>query len=225
MNNILNFSTFEHHLINDNTPSIYFRKISNLLNEEYPYNILGKLITTKQNPKYHPEGNVWEHTMQVVDNAANFSFLSSNKRIFMWSSLLHDIGKGTTTKVRKGKITAYNHDIEGAKLTKAFLTVFTNDKSFIDGVCKLVEWHMQPLFINKDLPFSKIKDMIIETSVSEIGLLSLCDRLGRNNLSKENKEKEIEFIIQFLKKCYSKIIDPIEKDKINYLISHLFSQL
>lgn len=217
MSKILNFSSFDYHLLNDEIPSIYFRKILNLLNEKYPYNILGKLMSIEQNPIYHPEGNVWEHTMQVVDNAAKLSSHSTNKKVFMWSSLLHDIGKGITTKIRNGKITAYNHEIKGAELAKDFLSFLTDNSTFIDKVCKLVKWHMQPLLINKNLPFSKIKDMSLDISISEVGLFSLCDRLGRGNLTNEKIKKEIEFIIQFLNICYREINDIAEKNRINNL--------
>ncbi len=38
----------------------------------------------------------------------------------MWGALLHDLGKAPTTKIRKGKITSYDHDKVGAELVRNF---------------------------------------------------------------------------------------------------------
>ena len=48
---------------------------------------------------------------------------------------------------------------------------------------------MQPLFVNKNLPFK------------EIALISLCDRLGRGGMSEGKREEEIKAIDLFIEKC------------------------
>jgi hypothetical protein len=60
---------------------------------------------------------------------------------------------------------------------------------------------MQPLFIVKDLPFSDIKGMLSEVDLDEISLFSLCDRLGRGNMSPEKAEEERKNVELFTKKC------------------------
>ena len=65
----------------------------------------------------------------------------------MWGALLHDIGKLTTTKIRNGKITSYNHDIDGEGLAIEFLNKISDDYDFNKKVSKFVRWHMQPLFL------------------------------------------------------------------------------
>ncbi len=66
------FEEFESHLMEDEKPSIYFNKIitNKGIYDEYPYTLLRNLVDTPQSPLHHPEGNVWKHTMLVVDNAA-----------------------------------------------------------------------------------------------------------------------------------------------------------
>ncbi|MBZ9636422.1 HD domain-containing protein [Clostridium sp. FP1] len=197
------FEEFEKHLMEDEKPSIYFNKI--ISNEsiftEYPYTLLSSLVETEQSPEHHPEGNVWIHTMLVVDNAAKVKGLSENSRAFMWGALLHDLGKAPTTKIRKGKITSYDHDTVGAKLCREFLGIFTKDEEFIKRVTALVRWHMQTLFVMKNLPFGDVKGMAQEISIKEIALLSECDRLGRGELSKSKIKEEKENIKAFIRKC------------------------
>lgn len=197
------FDEFEKHLMEDEKPSIYFTKIINdeSLIKEYPYTLLGSLVDTEQSPVHHPEGNVWIHTMLVVDNAAKVKGLSENARAFMWGALLHDLGKAPTTKIRKGKITSYDHDRTGAELCRKFLETFTNEEEFIKRVTALVRWHMQTLFVMKDLPFGDVKSMTSEISIKEIALLSQCDRLGRGEISESKINEEKENIKAFIRKC------------------------
>ena len=51
----------------------------------------------------------------------------------MWAALLHDIGKLTTTRVRKNRITSYNHDTEGKDIAMNILNELTDDEAFWKG--------------------------------------------------------------------------------------------
>lgn len=195
------FAQFDMHLLEDEQPSIYFNDISKTtLFEQYPLQMLNKLKQTMQSPKHHPEGNVWNHTMLVLDEAAKVKSQSSNKRVFMWAALLHDIGKPDTTRERKGKITSYDHDKVGAELARKFLIEFLDDKVFIDKVVELIRWHMQILFVVNTLPFADVKTMKKKTDIREVALLGLCDRLGRLGANRTDEE---ENILMFLQKVTS----------------------
>lgn len=197
------FEEFERHLMEDEKPSIYYEEIINNQDifNEYPFTLLRSLVDTPQSPQHHPEGDVWKHTMLVVDNAAKVKELSENPRAFMWGALLHDLGKAPTTKIRKGKITSYDHDKVGAELCRKFLQEFTDEVEFIKQVTALVRWHMQTLFVIKNLPFGDVKSMSLDISIKEIALLSQCDRLGRGEMNKEKIREEKENIKSFIRKC------------------------
>lgn len=197
------YAEIEYHLLNDEHPSAYLNKIYNNL-KQYPFTMLHKLKQTMQSPKHHLEGNVWNHTLLVVDEAAKIKSESKNPQVFMWAALLHDIGKVTTTKNRKGKITAYGHDKVGATFAREFLLHFTEDERFIKEVCGLIQYHMQILFVQNKLPFADIEGMKRHTDFHEVGLLGLCDRLGRLNSNLEEEKKNIEI---FLQECESNASD------------------
>jgi putative nucleotidyltransferase with HDIG domain len=193
------FYEIEQHLLNDKKPSEYFNRIPDgSLLEEFPFTMLGRLKETEQNLKYHPEGSVWNHTMLVVDAAAEVKEKSSYPRVFMWAALLHDIGKPGTTRVRKGRITSYDHDRLGAKLSADFLNEFDCDSSFIRDVSALVRWHMQLLFVTKSLAFANVDNMLSQVSMEDVGLLGLCDRMGRLGADRAEEEKNVAL---FLEKC------------------------
>jgi len=198
------FEEFDRHLLEDEKPSCYFneKEKTGIFRELYPFTMLGVLPSVKQSPKYHPEGNVWNHTMQVVDRAAERKGQSQKPRVLMWSALLHDLGKAPTTKIQKGRITAYDHDVVGEKLAVQFLRELTDDEEFIHDVAKMVRWHMQILFVVKDLPFANLEGMTAEVPIDEIALLALCDRLGREPMSREMFHEELKNVEIFRHKCW-----------------------
>jgi putative nucleotidyltransferase with HDIG domain len=196
------FQEITSHLVNDERPSVYLNNVSKeAMFKGQPFKMLFDLKNTPQNTVHHPEGNVWNHTMMVVDEAAKRRNRSEYKEAFMWAALLHDIGKAPTTKLRKGRITSYDHDKIGRELAERFLYKLTDDTEFIDQVAAIVRWHMQPLFIAKDLPFSDVEGMLSEVSLHEISLFSICDRLGRGNMTTEKSEEEKKSMEYFIKKC------------------------
>lgn len=193
------FSDIKNHLLHDEKPSDYLNRISDeLFFREYPLTMLSRLKETEQSPKYHPEGSVWNHTMLVLDEAAQCREKSSNQRVFMWAALLHDIGKPDTTQRRKGRITSYNHDRVGAELCIKFLREFSCEEAFIREVSALVRWHMQVLFVTKSLAFADIKAMKAQTNIEDIALLGFCDRMGRLGADRKEQKRAIAL---FLEKC------------------------
>lgn len=168
-----------------------------------PLDKIKQLQNIEQNLKYHTEGNVLNHIFLVIDNASKYKELSKDKQVFMWSAFLHDIGKLTTTKIRRVRITSYDHDIEGETISLQILNELNDDVNFNKKVSKLVRYHMQPLFYDKNLPFFKPKQLFEETDYMEVALLSLCDRLGREDIDVEKEKEEklkIENFINYYKK-------------------------
>lgn len=197
------FLDIEHHLLNDDKPSVYLREsLKSHKLDDYPFSMIKELEEVDQNPKFHPEGNVFIHTMMVIDEGAKVRERSLNKRAFMWALLLHDIGKKPTTKIRKGKLTSYNHDIAGADMTRVFLAYFNEEESFINEVTSLVRWHMQSLFVTKNLKYQNVDAMLEEVTINDIVLVSLSDRLGRGNL-KGDEIKETKTQINTFKEKIS----------------------
>lgn len=187
------------HLCEDIKPSAYLNMVSDVGGfNATPFSMLKALENVPQSPVHHPEGCVWNHVCLVVDQAAQVRQKSHAPKVFMWAALLHDIGKAKTTRMRRGKITAYDHDTIGAKLCVEFLSQLTEDDAFINTVSMLVKYHMHPLYVLKNLPFGNIQDMKIETEIKEIALLGFCDRMGRLGSNLEEEQNNYQ---EFLKKC------------------------
>jgi tRNA nucleotidyltransferase (CCA-adding enzyme) len=201
------FKRLEEHLLLDDKPSEFLSSEAEeaAYFDRHPFTMLKKLKDIPQSPEHHPEGNVWNHTLLVVDEAAKRKNESEDKRAFMWAALLHDIGKAPATRVKKGRIVAYDHDKIGEKMAVEFLEALTDDKELIDKVSKLVRWHMQILFVVKDLPFADLGNMMKQVSYKEIALLGICDRLGRGELTEERIQKEKDTVELFIRKCEERL--------------------
>lgn len=197
------FRVLEQHLLEDEQPSVFIDKLERegILRKTEPFDMLSKLKEIEQDLRHHPEGNVWNHTLLVVDEAARRRDLSKNPRAFMWAALLHDLGKIKATAVRRGRITAYDHDKIGGEMAGEFLAHFALEEELVRRIVSLVRWHMQVLFVVKGLPFADLPGMLKEVDEGEVALLALCDRLGRGRLTEEIKEKEEKDVEKFLAAC------------------------
>ncbi|MBN2290069.1 MAG: CCA tRNA nucleotidyltransferase [Candidatus Glassbacteria bacterium] len=105
------------------------------------------LKETPQEPDWHPEGDVWGHTLQVVDAAAGLRSGARERDLMLaWAALCHDLGKPATTTVRQGRIRTPEHDRESARLAGGLLNrLVRKNKVVRKGALKLVAQHMKPM--------------------------------------------------------------------------------
>ncbi len=81
---------------------------------------------------------VWEHNLLALDYAASKNY-SLEVRL---ASLLHDVGKPRTKAGEGLDSTFYNHEVVGAKMTKAILTRLHFSNKIIEKVTHLVRTHL-----------------------------------------------------------------------------------
>lgn len=81
------------------------------------------LVGCQQEPEWHPEGDVWVHTLQVVDQArTRIEDLPRPQAItIMLGALAHDLGKPATTAFIDGRIRSIDHEEQGVAPATAFL--------------------------------------------------------------------------------------------------------
>lgn len=195
------YQSITQHLLEDERPSIFLNEIANLEHfQQYPFLMLKRLQVTEQSKQHHPEGNVWNHTMLVLDEAAKVKDKSKDVRAFMWAALLHDIGKPETTRHKNGRITAYDHDSAGEKLCYKFFEFFEEEDEFIETVAALVRYHMHMLYVMKNLPFADLKGLAKRTDPNEVALLCLCDRRGRVGVEHQSLNQEYNKFVNLLTK-------------------------
>ncbi len=175
-----------------------------ILERRHP--MLFRLVGCEQSPLNHPEGDVWQHTLQVVDICARLKEQSQDPEILMFAALLHDLGKPATTCIRNGKITAYGHDLKGEKMARIFLNQLNASKSLIAGVEKLVREHMHPVLLYKtreQVSDRSIRKLVNRVNVRELLLLAEADFKGRG------KERDFKPVQEWLMDRISRLgLDP-----------------
>ena len=84
---------------------------------------LDALVGCRQEPEWHPEGDVWIHTLQVIDQArTRLDGLSRPERVaVMLGAVCHDFGKPSTTAFLDGRIRSIDHEEQGVAPAAAFL--------------------------------------------------------------------------------------------------------
>lgn len=112
--------------------------------EHYPE--LTALPGVPQDPGWHPEGDVWIHTLHVCDAAARIAdrdALDAQERtILLLAALCHDLGKPATTEFLEGHWRARGHCEAGVPLSRAFLERIGCPESIIEVIEPLVAEHL-----------------------------------------------------------------------------------
>jgi tRNA nucleotidyltransferase (CCA-adding enzyme) len=119
------------------------------------------LATCRQDPEWHPEGDVWMHTLMVVDEARlRIGGLERGPAVaMMLGALCHDLGKPETTIDRDGHVKSPGHEEAGVPI--ATLVLDRLNVQSLDGydvrsaVLGLVAEHMRPnAFLKSATPVS-----------------------------------------------------------------------
>jgi tRNA nucleotidyltransferase (CCA-adding enzyme) len=109
------------------------------------YPELAALQGCEQDPVWHPEGDVWAHTLHCLDwFALECTGNQHDDLITGLGILCHDFGKPATTTTDYGRITSRGHDQEGEAPTRRFLERLTNQEDLINEVIPLVLYHLRP---------------------------------------------------------------------------------
>lgn len=152
------------------------------------YPELQALVGCSQDPIWHPEGDVWQHTLHCMDAFAN---LRSGVEMEDWITglgvLCHDMGKPETTAEVEGRIRSLQHEHKGVPHAERFLQRITRQKAVIEGVLPLVKYHMTPHSLSRN----QVSDKSLRKFVLKVGridrLLTVvdADRRGRPPLPHE----------------------------------------
>lgn len=132
------------HILTSPTPAKGLKLLcdSGLINTWWPE--LGAMATVSHTKDYHPEGDVWEHTL------ATFEHRKSCDLVLSLGLLLHDIGKPYAT-AQKGK-RFFAHAEIGARIGQQFLQRLGFSQDLIDSVSFLGRNHMMPAALDRVRP-------------------------------------------------------------------------
>ena len=176
-------------LLRARRPSIGLHWLRELWAIDQLFPELKALIDVPQEPEWHPEGDVWIHTLLTTDRAREqIDDLSPAKELtVMLAALAHDFGKPATTEFIDGRIRSREHEEAGAAPTESFLdrlNIHTLDGYDVRAqVIAIVRDHLKPgEFFKKRLEVSTgaFRRLARKVDLNLLYRVAKADSLGRN---------------------------------------------
>jgi len=174
------YEEFKKLLLKSPKPSVGFELMRSLGMLKY-YPELEALIGVPQSPKWHPEGDVWIHTLMAVDQMAGLKTGEPKRDLrLMLAVLCHDFGKATHTQILPDRITAIGHERAGLVPTEHFLYRLMEEHTLIKSILPLVEHHLAPSqYYRNGAKDSTIRKLAIKVNIEALVTVARADFLGR----------------------------------------------
>ena len=125
----------------------------------------------EQTPDYHPEGDVFTHTMLTLGH------LQSPTETLAYGCLLHDVGKPVCARREDGRITFYGHTEKGAEMAAEVLKRLKRSRATWERVAYLVRNHLRHMQA-PNMRLSTLKRFLGEEGIDELLELTRIDALS-----------------------------------------------
>jgi tRNA nucleotidyltransferase (CCA-adding enzyme) len=184
------FGEFEKLLLRAQRPSIGFALARDLDVTARLLPEMHALIGCPQEPEWHPEGDVWIHTLMVIDEARqrNGDLPRAQLAAVMLAAVCHDLGKPATTAVIDGRIRSLGH--EDAGIAPATAVLDRLNVNSLDGfdvraqVLAITAHHLKPGAFYKvrdgltDGAFRRLAQKVDMELLARVAKADCCGRTG-----------------------------------------------
>jgi len=148
---------------------------------------LAALPGVPQDPQWHPEGDVWTHTLHCLDALAALPAWreapEADRIVLTLAVLLHDAGKPATTRrePRDGveRLVSPGHETAGAALAETFLARMDAPAAVRERVAPLVRQHMARFEEPTDRAVRRLAQRLAPETIARLCLVMTADALGR----------------------------------------------
>ncbi len=127
----------------------------------------------EQSPEYHPEGDVFTHTLLTL------SHLDAPSETLAYGCLLHDVGKPVCARRDGDRLTFYGHSEKGAEIAVAILRRLKRSRTTWERVAYLVRSHLRHTQA-PHMRLSTLKRFLGEDGIDELLKLTRIDALSAN---------------------------------------------
>ena len=128
---------------------------------------------TWQSPDYHPEGDVFQHTMLLL------SHLEAPSETLAFGCLLHDVAKPACLRQDGERVTFYGHTEKGAVMAEEILKRLKRGRAIWERVSYLVRNHLRHVQA-PEMRLSTLKRFLREDGIDELLELARIDALSSN---------------------------------------------
>ena len=177
------FAELQKVLLQAQKPSVFFQILREMGQLMPWFAEVQALIGVEQDKRHHPEGDVWNHTMAVLDAAAALRQKAAFPLYLMLSALCHDFGKPFATQIEGDRIRALGHEEAGLAPAETFLRRMTGEVKLQRYVQNMVLLHMRPNLLAAQKSGAKATCSLFDRSVcpEDLLLLARADYFGKGN--------------------------------------------
>ena len=111
-----------------------------------------------QPPRFHPEGDVWHHTMMMLD-ILSAETAPDTSAVLAWGVLLHDVGKPLSRTEDENGVHFYGHTKLGEHIAYDLARRYRFSNARREGVIDLIHHHMAFMNVQKMRP-SRLKKFL-----------------------------------------------------------------
>lgn len=148
---------------------------------------LVRMCGVEQDPEWHPEGDVWTHTLHALDAlAGQAGWRGADARtrgVLMYAVLLHDAGKATHTRREwrdgRERVVSPGHELAGVPMAEAFLARLGVPNEVMGRVPPLVGNHMAHLSEPTPRAIRRLSLRLAPATIDELCEVMTADASGR----------------------------------------------
>lgn len=151
----------------------------------------------KEKFKVVEHGDVWTHTMLVLDNIRK----QTSELEVLWAALLHDIGKPSTAGLNDhGDINNHGHDKVGAKMAREVMNRMRASTKEKETIVAVVKDHMK-VHVAKNMKKSKLRRFVAQDHFEALLVVASADSNSswpRDEEDRKLRKEDSSFLREFV---------------------------
>lgn len=150
-----------------------------------------RLVAVPQDPVWHPEGDVFVHTLLVLDRAREIAREVEGETVLvlMLAALCHDLGKPETTSVEADRVRSLGHEAPSAQRAREWLAQLRFPDRVVRTVGGLIENHLVPSQLVRQGSGPRAYRRLARRLAADGASIGLLEKLARaDHLGRTTKE-------------------------------------
>jgi len=153
---------------------------------------IDKLKGVEQPPRFHPEGDVWQHTLMMLELLPEDGETNANLCL-AWGTLLHDVGKPISRSEDENGVHFYGHVRQGEKIADEIMQRLKFSRAQREAVLNLIGQHMIFMNVQKMRParlkrFLRVPDFDLHLELHRLDCLASHGMLDNHEFCRNQLE-------------------------------------
>lgn len=152
-----------------------------------------RLRGVEQPLRFHPEGDVWQHTLMMLELLQNKGNSDENMSL-AWAALLHDAGKALTRTEDENGVHFYGHVQRGEEIAENIMQRLRFSRARSETVLNLIHYHMVFMNVHKMRPgrlkrFLRMPDFNLHLELNRLDCLASHGMLDNYEFCRDQLQK------------------------------------